>query len=59
MKVNLLKLGETYVATVDGSYGTKGFVTDVIADKESFDLTLFIHVDQHQCLKALKFKFYR
>jgi dihydroorotate dehydrogenase electron transfer subunit len=23
--------GETYVATVDGSYGTKGFVTDVMA----------------------------
>ncbi|WP_338451993.1 dihydroorotate dehydrogenase electron transfer subunit [Niallia oryzisoli] len=26
-------LGETYVATVDGTYGTKGFVTDVIAEK--------------------------
>lgn len=25
-----LKNGETYVATVDGTYGTKGFVTDVI-----------------------------
>ena len=24
------RLGDTYVATVDGSYGTKGFVTDVI-----------------------------
>jgi dihydroorotate dehydrogenase electron transfer subunit len=24
--------GETYVATVDGSYGTKGFVTDVIKE---------------------------
>lgn len=24
------KLGETYIATVDGTYGTKGFVTDVI-----------------------------
>ena len=30
-----LELGETYIATVDGSYGVKGFVTDVIADKES------------------------
>lgn len=31
-------LGETYVATVDGSYGTKGFVTDVIKEKAlSFD----------------------
>jgi dihydroorotate dehydrogenase electron transfer subunit len=26
--------GETYVATVDGSYGTKGFVTDIIKDLE-------------------------
>ena len=31
-------LGETYVATVDGSYGSKGFVTDVIAENNlSFD----------------------
>ena len=29
---NLLLLGETYIATVDGSYGTKGFVTDVIGE---------------------------
>jgi dihydroorotate dehydrogenase electron transfer subunit len=27
-----LKNGETYVTTVDGSYGKKGFVTDVIKD---------------------------
>lgn len=27
------ELGETYIATVDGSYGTKGFVTDVITGK--------------------------
>ncbi|SEM46181.1 dihydroorotate oxidase B, electron transfer subunit [Mesobacillus persicus] len=27
------KLGETYIATVDGAYGTKGFVTDVITEK--------------------------
>lgn len=26
------KLGETYITTVDGSYGTKGFVTDVLKD---------------------------
>jgi dihydroorotate dehydrogenase electron transfer subunit len=33
------KLGETYVATVDGSYGIKGFVTDVIAAHSlSFDV---------------------
>ncbi|WP_223588591.1 dihydroorotate dehydrogenase electron transfer subunit [Neobacillus bataviensis] len=31
-----MKNGETYVATVDGSYGKKGFVTDVIKDL-SFD----------------------
>jgi dihydroorotate dehydrogenase electron transfer subunit len=31
-------LGETYIATADGSYGSKGFVTDVIAEKNlSFD----------------------
>jgi dihydroorotate dehydrogenase electron transfer subunit len=28
-----MKLGETYIATVDGSLGTKGFVTDVIHEK--------------------------
>ncbi|WP_071395398.1 dihydroorotate dehydrogenase electron transfer subunit [Bacillus tuaregi] len=27
------QLGETYVATVDGTYGGKGFVTDVIAER--------------------------
>ncbi|SDM03142.1 dihydroorotate dehydrogenase electron transfer subunit [Bacillus sp. OK048] len=27
-----LKNGETYITTVDGSYGTKGFVTDIIRD---------------------------
>jgi dihydroorotate dehydrogenase electron transfer subunit len=33
------QLGGTYVATVDGSYGTKGFVTDVIAERAfSFDV---------------------
>ncbi|NUK29053.1 dihydroorotate dehydrogenase electron transfer subunit [Parageobacillus sp. VR-IP] len=31
--------GETYVATVDGSYGIKGFVTDVIDQRDiSFDV---------------------
>jgi dihydroorotate dehydrogenase electron transfer subunit len=38
-KNEFAKLGETYVATVDGSYGTKGFVTDVIAERAiSFDV---------------------
>lgn len=27
------EFGETYIATVDGSYGTKGFVTDVLSTK--------------------------
>jgi dihydroorotate dehydrogenase electron transfer subunit len=27
-----LKNGETYITTVDGSYGKKGFVTDIIKD---------------------------
>jgi dihydroorotate dehydrogenase electron transfer subunit len=29
------KLGETYITTVDGSHGTKGFVTDVMKDLTS------------------------
>lgn len=29
-----LKNGETYITTVDGSYGKKGFVTDIIKDLE-------------------------
>ena len=36
---------EVYVTTVDGSYGTKGFVTDVLKDllaKESYDLVIAI-----------------
>ncbi|WP_026692095.1 dihydroorotate dehydrogenase electron transfer subunit [Peribacillus kribbensis] len=34
-----LQLGETYIATADGSYGTKGFVTDVLdALHPGFDL---------------------
>ena len=31
-EAEFLKNGETFVATVDGSYGFKGFVTDVIKD---------------------------
>lgn len=32
------KFGETFISTVDGSYGTKGFVTDVLKEKEiNFD----------------------
>lgn len=33
------KLGETYVATADGSFGTKGFVTDIINEQKlNFDI---------------------
>jgi dihydroorotate dehydrogenase electron transfer subunit len=33
------KLGDTYIATVDGTHGTKGFVTTVIEEKNlSFDI---------------------
>lgn len=31
------KLGETYIVTNDGSYGNKGFVTDILGDIETFD----------------------
>ncbi|MDP4164845.1 MAG: dihydroorotate dehydrogenase electron transfer subunit, partial [Bacillota bacterium] len=32
-------LGETYIATADGSYGSKGFVTDIIKEKNlEFDV---------------------
>ena len=34
-------LGETYIATADGSYGSKGFVTDVIGDKNLLFDTLY------------------
>ncbi|OEH91196.1 dihydroorotate dehydrogenase electron transfer subunit [Bacillus solimangrovi] len=50
------KLGETYVATVDGSYGTSGFVTDIInKHKLSFD-TLY-SCGPIPMLKALEKKF--
>ncbi len=33
------KLGDTYITTVDGTYGHRGFVTDVIEEKQiSFDV---------------------
>ena len=39
MKNSLLALGETYYATVDGSKGTKGFVTTVFDEvKPEFDV---------------------
>ena len=42
-------LGDTFIATVDGTYGAKGFVTDVIKEQNlSFDVLLFAAV-QHLC----------
>jgi dihydroorotate dehydrogenase electron transfer subunit len=47
------KLGPTYVATVDGTLGTKGFVTDVIKNEElTFDL--FYSCGPKPMLKALE-----
>ncbi len=36
------QLGETYIATVDGSYGTKGFVTDVMKEFDKLSSHLFM-----------------
>lgn len=45
-------LGETYVATVDGSLGTKGFVTDVL-DVEGLSFDLLYACGPSPMLKAL------
>lgn len=50
------ELGETYITTVDGSYGVKGFVTDVIDERKlSFD-TLY-SCGPVPMLKALEDRF--
>ncbi|MGO4887846.1 dihydroorotate dehydrogenase electron transfer subunit [Anaerobacillus sp. MEB173] len=50
------ELGETYVTTVDGSYGVKGFVTDVIDERKlTFD-TLY-SCGPIQMLKAIGERF--
>lgn len=50
------ELGETYIATVDGTHGTKGFVTSIIDEKAlSFD-TLY-SCGPTPMLKALEEKF--
>ena len=47
------ELGDTYIATVDGSLGTKGFVTDVIREeKPAFDV--FYSCGPTPMLKALE-----
>lgn len=46
-------LGETFIATVDGSYGTKGFVTNVIKD-ENIDFDTLYACGPTPMLKALE-----
>jgi dihydroorotate dehydrogenase electron transfer subunit len=48
-----MELGETYIATVDGSLGTSGFVTDVIR-KEAPDYDVFYSCGPTPMLKALQ-----
>jgi dihydroorotate dehydrogenase electron transfer subunit len=50
------KLGDTYVATVDGSCGEKGFVTDVI-DKRGLAFDVLYACGPTGMLKALDSKF--
>ncbi|WP_102347000.1 dihydroorotate dehydrogenase electron transfer subunit [Bacillus sp. Marseille-P3661] len=45
-------LGPTYIATVDGSYGTKGFVTDVI-DEVGIEFDVLYSCGPTPMLKAL------
>lgn len=49
-------LGETYIATVDGSLGTKGFVTDVIWNA-NIDFDILYSCGPTPMLKALENKF--
>lgn len=51
-----LENGETYITTVDGSYGTKGFVTDVIEEKKLSFHTLYA-CGPRPMLKALEERF--
>ncbi|MBA4537581.1 dihydroorotate dehydrogenase electron transfer subunit [Bacillus aquiflavi] len=50
------RLGKTFIATVDGTYGTKGFVTDVI-DKHQLDFHVLYTCGPTPMLKALERKF--
>lgn len=49
-------LGKTYVATVDGSLGTKGFVTDVL-DQEDLSFDCLYSCGPMPMLKALENKY--
>lgn len=50
------ELGQTYVATVDGSYGIKGMVTDVI-EKEALEFDVLYACGPVPMLKALDEKY--
>ncbi|WP_027408197.1 dihydroorotate dehydrogenase electron transfer subunit [Anoxybacteroides tepidamans] len=50
------EFGETYVATVDGSYGMKGFVTDVI-DERGLSFDVLYACGPKPMLRALEQKF--
>lgn len=50
------KLGETYITTDDGSFGEKGFVTDVI-EKKSIEFDRIYACGPTPMLKALERKF--
>lgn len=47
------ELGETYVATADGTYGTKGFVTDAISEKR-LDFDILFSCGPTPMLRALE-----
>lgn len=47
------ELGDTYVATVDGTHGTKGFVTDVI-DHYGIDFDILYSCGPLAMLRALE-----
>lgn len=47
------ELGDTYVATVDGTHGTKGFVTDVI-DNYGIDFDILYSCGPLAMLRALE-----
>ena len=45
------KLGQVLVATNDGSFGTKGFVTDLLDTKANYE---YLHITSRGMLQALK-----
>ncbi|MCP3739029.1 dihydroorotate dehydrogenase electron transfer subunit [Rossellomorea sp. BNER] len=47
------ELGETFIATVDGSHGSKGFVTDIISNLDN-DFDLYYTCGPTPMLKALE-----